>query len=89
MTAALDQPVTVGEIARRLDRMTARLDQLPDAADLQAVAGTWLAQLQATDSRVEELQRRIAHLEEWQTWALRIIVGALLTAATVAGLTLT
>ena len=69
--------------------MTARLDQLPDAADLQAVAGTWLAQLQATDSRVEELQRRIAHLEEWQTWALRIIVGALLTAATVAGLTLT
>lgn len=81
--------MTVGEIARRLDRMTARLDQLPDAADLQAVAGTWLAQLQATDSRVEELQRRIAHLEEWQTWALRIIVGALLTAATVAGLTLT
>lgn len=81
--------MTVGEIARRLDRMTARLDQLPDAADLQAVAGTWLAQLQATDSRVEELQRRIAHLEEWQTWALRIIVGALLTAATVAGITLT
>lgn len=81
--------MTVGEIARRLDRMTARLDQLPDAADLQAVAGTWLAQLQATDSRVEELQRRIVHLEEWQTWALRIIVGALLTAATVAGLTLT
>ena len=89
MTTALDQPVTVGEIARRLDRMTARLDQLPDAADLQAVAGTWLAQLQSTDTRVEELQRRITHLEEWQTWALRIIVGALLGAAAVAGFTLT
>lgn len=76
----LDQP-SVGEIARRLDRMGARLDQLPDAADLQAVAGVWLAQLQATDTRVEELRRRVHHLEEWQTWALRIVVGALLTAA--------
>ena len=74
----LDQP-SVGEIARRLDRMGARLDQLPDAADLQAVAGVWLAQLQATDARVTDLQRRITHLEDWQTWALRIIVGLVLT----------
>ena len=76
----LNEP-SVGEIARRLDRMGARLDQLPDAADLQAVAGVWLAQLQSTDTRVEELRRRVDHLEGWQTWALRIVVGALLTAA--------
>ena len=84
----LDQP-SVGEIARRLDRMATRLEQLPDAADLQAVANAWLAQLQATDARVEELQRRVSHLEDWQTWALRIIVGALITAAIAAGWTLT
>ena len=88
---------TPGELGRRLDDLRGdlrhiadRLDQLPSSQDLTAVSHAWTTALTAAesrlDSRVGELGRRVDGLEAWQTWALRLVVGIIVTGALAAGI---
>lgn len=69
------EAVTVGELGRNLARFEktvtdslgtigTKLDERPDWKDVRNIEGNLL--------------ERIKRLEDWQTWALRIVVGAVL-----------
>lgn len=85
-----EQP-SAAELGRRLDDLRAdvrhvseRLDRLPDQTDLQTVATAWHASLEAQDQLHrtwrDHLETRVSSVESWQTWALRLVVGAVATA---------
>ena len=89
---------TPSELGRRLDdiktdvrHIAIRLDTVPDQGDLQNVASVWLATLESSitrvDSGVAENRRRVEAVEAWQTWALRLTTGGILTAALAALIT--
>ena len=65
---------TIGELSRLVDRVEKKLDE--DAKKLDRV------QLEVTQMRAENaasrdrLAERVDALEQWQTWALRIVVSA-------------
>ena len=69
---------TVGELSRLVDRVEKKLDE--DARKLDRV------QLEVTQMRAENaasrdrLRERVDALEQWQTWALRIVVSAVVLA---------
>ena len=69
---------TVGELSRLVDRVEKKLDE--DARKLDRV------QLEVTQMRAENaasrdrLAERVDALEQWQTWALRIVVSAVILA---------
>lgn len=69
---------TVGELSRLVDRVEKKLDE--DARKLDRV------QLEVTQMRAENaasrdrLGERVDALEQWQTWALRIVVSAVVLA---------
>ena len=69
---------TVGELSRLVDRVEKKLDD--DAKKLDQV------QLEVTQMRAENaasrerLAERVDALEQWQTWALRIVVSAVILA---------
>jgi hypothetical protein len=75
--APVESDVSTGEIGRRLDRfegavtsalsdISGKLDLRPDWADVR---------------RIEKgLQEQISRLEDWQRWAGRIIIGAVILA---------
>lgn len=69
---------TVGELSRLVDRVEKKLDE--DAKKLDRV------QLEVTQMRAENaasrdrLAERVDALEQWQTWALRIVVSAVVLA---------
>ena len=69
---------TVGELSRLVDRVEKKLDE--DARKLDRV------QLEVTQMRAENaasrdrLAERVDALEQWQTWALRIVVSAVVLA---------
>ena len=69
---------TVGELSRLVDRVEKKLDE--DAKKLDRV------QLEVTQMRAENaasrdrLAERVDALEQWQTWALRIVVSAVILA---------
>lgn len=71
------EAVTTGELGRRLEKFETtitgtlgtvleKLDNRPDWADVRRI-----------ESRLEE---RIKRLEDWQTWAARLILGAVILA---------
>lgn len=63
-----------GEISRSLARIEKRLESGDDKFDsLSLDVARYLVAL-------EQVNARIVKLEEWQTWALRIIVAAIMTA---------
>lgn len=87
--------VTTGELARRLDqvdsgllRVQDKLERLATADNLTSLGVVWQHSLDETERRIQNHQdaqdAAIAELKSWQTWALRIVVGAVLTG--VAGL---
>ena len=69
---------TIGELSRLVDRVEKKLDD--DARKLDRV------QLEVTQMRAENaasrdrLAERVDALEQWQTWALRIVVSAVVLA---------
>lgn len=86
---------TPSELGRRLDEVRGdlrhisdRFDRLPDQQDLANVASAWMTSLTAleqhTATRVDHLNRRVDALDAWQTWAVRILLGALLVAGVTA-----
>lgn len=85
-----DQP-SPGEISRRLDdlrgdvhRVSDRLDRLPDRDDLTALATAWQGALAASealaDTRHTHLEQRVTDLEQFQSWAVRIVLGLVIVA---------
>lgn len=78
MTPVVEQEaVTTGELGRNLAKfektvtealgtISTKLDERPNWTDVRAIE--------------TGLKERIAKLEDWQTWAMRIVLGAVLVA---------
>lgn len=64
-------------LSERFDRMERSLDKLSDAY------GSLASHDAADAQQLRSLDRRVSAVESWQTWALRVVLGAIL-AATVA-----
>lgn len=62
--------VTLGEVARRVDALH------QDFRDLKAS----IAMHDEVERRFESVQKDIDDLEAWQTWAMRIVLGAVIVA---------
>ncbi|AYN57566.1 hypothetical protein QEX66_gp18 [Arthrobacter phage Corgi] len=56
----------LGKIEVALDAVLVKLDDRPDWKDVRNIE--------------DQLAARITRLEDWQTWAIRIVVGAVLVA---------
>ena len=69
-----EEDVTLGELARRIDGMGSSLDKLTDA-----VHGMDTKQ-SADFVKIGHLESRVASLEEWKRWAVRIIVAGVAAA---------
>ena len=65
---------TLGELGRRIDGMGASLDKLTDAVH------TMDTKQSADYVKIGHLEARVASLEEWKRWAVRIVVGAVVVA---------
>lgn len=64
--------VTLGELGRRIDGMGKSLDKLADAVHQ-------MDKKQSADFiRLGHLEARVASLEDWKTWAMRIVIGAVI-----------
>lgn len=80
--------VTLGELARRLDVLHSDLKDLRSAVverdDLANASNGWLASLTGHEKscalQLGAMDARVASLEAWQTWGLRILAGAVLSA---------
>lgn len=81
----------LSELRGRLDdlrqdqrHMLERLDRLVDRSDLENAAQLWAVQIASAerqhDADMTAVGRRLDSLEEWQTWAVRIVVGGVVTA---------
>lgn len=83
-----DNDVTLGELARRMDLLHSDVKELRASIvehdDLSAVANSWQLLLQSHESRAElvrvSIEQRLASLEAWNTWAMRIVLGLVLAA---------
>nr|WP_243874829.1 hypothetical protein [Arthrobacter woluwensis] len=82
--AESDHPVTLGEVSRHLDSisselrgMRSKMDDLTSWPDIKRVEDGLKAR---HDADVLALTRRIATLEGWQTWAGRLVLGAVILA---------
>lgn len=71
----MGEDYTPGEMARALRALTRSTEQL--AATVNELASRDRADL----LRFEHLAQRIEVLESWQTWAMRIVLGVVITAA--------
>jgi len=66
---------TLGELARGQERVEHQLGVLTEAVTTSSAK-------QAADFvRLGALEQRIKALESWQTWATRLVVGAIITGA--------
>lgn len=84
--------ISTGEIGRNLalirddiKGLTAAVEQRPDWNDLKDFRMNLEARIEA-ERTIRELQRVVADkaiqaLEEWNQWAVRIVIGAIITAA--------
>lgn len=79
-----EHPVTLGEVSRHLDSisndlrsMRTKMDDLTSWPDVKRVEDGLKAR---HDADVLALSRRLAVVEGWQTWAGRIIIGAVILA---------
>jgi hypothetical protein len=86
----IDAPITIGEIGRNVARLTTSVDSLntrigqyPQWADVNRVEAGLKAELNsAVNERklvVDQHAQRIASLEAWQTWVIRITLGLIIT----------
>lgn len=83
-----DSDVTLGELARRMDSMHSDVRELRSAVvshdDLKSAVGSWQLLLQAQEARqavvITQIENRLVALESWNTWAMRIVLGAVLVA---------
>lgn len=80
--------MTLGELGRRMDLMHADVQAMRSSivehTDLDTATRGWeraLAAHEATSAlRDGNLDHRLTTVEAWQTWALRLVVGAVLMA---------
>lgn len=80
--------VTLGELARRMDSIHTDVKELRasivDHNDLSTVAASWQSALQAHEARANLIftqhEAALKELQAWQTWAMRLILGAVLLA---------
>jgi hypothetical protein len=78
--------ITLGEVHRSLELMRQDISGLRDSVvkrdDLTSAASAWTMLLQSheqiAEQRHKELNNRITALESWQTWAMRIVLGAVM-----------
>lgn len=95
--------VSLGEVARRLNALHQDVRELRNSIverdDLSATATAWEASLRAHEQKMDlrftqsdlehrQLRRDIDTLQAWQTWAARIVLGAVLLAVLGVSLTL-
>jgi hypothetical protein len=79
--------VTLGELARRMDMLHTDLKELRSAVaerdDLATVTAGWQAALSGhekqADLKWDAYDARVTALESWQTWAMRLVIGAVLS----------
>jgi hypothetical protein len=86
----------VAELRAGVDRLEAKVAALPDREYLTLIAEGWKAALEAhareqslrielvdsaAQGRAHSMTHRITSLEAWQTWAARLVVGAVIMAA--------
>lgn len=86
----------VAELRAGVDRLEAKVAALPDREYLALIADGWKAAQdalsremhlrielvdQAAQGRAQQMQHRISGLEAWQTWAARLVIGAVIAAA--------
>lgn len=89
-----DQP-SLGEIGRSVDRLEKEIggvrgdikqleEKVPTREFIEAMERAFLASLSATETKwstkIEHIEDKIADLESWKTWTLRLVVGAILMA---------
>ena len=74
------EPITLGEVARKVDSVASSVDTLSDRLserpswqDIKRVEDSWR-------DKVAGAEQRVTDLEAWQTWAGRLVLGAILTA---------
>jgi len=69
-----EQDITLGEVGRRLDVMTATL------GGVQETLGGLVALDAGDRERLKALERRVDGLEGWKTWAVRVVLGLVISA---------
>lgn len=89
------EPMTPGEVARTLHMIRetvtgidTKLDKRPTWNDLDRVLASHkeahdrdiAAVERRIDSAAEDLDERVTELEQWQTWAMRLILGTVVLA---------
>jgi hypothetical protein len=80
--AEMERRVGVGEILRRLERMDAESARRFDAIERKLDDGVFIradvheAKEQAAEEKIGSVAVRVGHLEDWQTWATRSLIGA-------------
>lgn len=80
--------VTLGELTRHIDLLRDDVKDmragLVDQRDLTTATRGWERALEAheraADMRMTHTESRVGAVEAWQTWALRLVVGAVLMA---------
>lgn len=68
-----EQDITLGEVGRRLDLMTATL------GGVQEKLGGLVAHDAGDRAKLEALTERVSNLEGWKTWAVRVVLGLVIT----------
>lgn len=83
--AFVELRVTLVHLTRELDRLRSDLSgmtRLP--SQVEALSELWTERLdsavEARKRAVDELQKDVDELRQWQTWLLRAVVGAVLVA---------
>jgi|GEM_PF-6140223 len=84
------EDVTLGELNRKLDglagsvqKLTDKLDDYPKWSDIKRIEGnlkdTITAAVEQREAVIKAVEHRVMTLESWQTWAARIVIGAVVT----------
>lgn len=69
-----EQDITLGEVGRRLDALTVAL------GGVQGTLGGLVARDAGDHVKLATIADRVSTLEAWQTWAVRIVLGLVITA---------
>lgn len=68
------QEVTLGEVSRGLADVETQLEKLTDAVNTSTTKSA------ADFVRLGHIEARVGALEDWQKWAMRVVLGLVLTA---------
>lgn len=91
-----DQEVTLGEVARSLQELRQDVREIrgvvAERDDLHTVTESWKAALSAherhAETRIATIESDVQELRAWQTWAGRLVLGAVVLAIITALLSL-